>query len=154
MGVLIHLLSPPPSPVTPVEYCSAVWCSAADAHLKLLYRVVSGARFSTGGVFERDIAHRRYVAVLCILYKMRCFCHTSVCLCYAPPRCRTSQYRRTFILLSVSLWHHRWCGTGGFQVQGQCFFIGLIKLLAAVLSSAVFPLFSALSLSLFSPVFP
>ena len=24
---------------------------------------------------------------------------------YAPPRCRTSQYRRTFILLSVSLWN-------------------------------------------------
>ena len=30
--------------VLPVlEYCSAVWCSAADTHLKLLYRVVSGA---------------------------------------------------------------------------------------------------------------
>ena len=26
-----------------VEYCSAVCCSAADTHLKLLYRVVSGA---------------------------------------------------------------------------------------------------------------
>ena len=24
---------------------------------------------------------------------------------YAPPRCRTSQYRRTFIPLSVSLWN-------------------------------------------------
>ena len=24
---------------------------------------------------------------------------------YAPPRCRTSQYRRTFIALSVSLWN-------------------------------------------------
>ena len=24
---------------------------------------------------------------------------------YAPPRCRTLQYRRTFILLSVSLWN-------------------------------------------------
>ena len=24
---------------------------------------------------------------------------------YAPPRCRTSQYRRTFIRLSVSLWN-------------------------------------------------
>ena len=30
--------------VLPVlECCSAVWCSAADAHHKLLYRVVSGA---------------------------------------------------------------------------------------------------------------
>ena len=32
------------------EYCSAVWCSAADTHLKLLDRAVSGALFLTGGV--------------------------------------------------------------------------------------------------------
>ena len=32
--------------VLPVlEYCSVVWCSAADTHLKLLDRVVSGDRF-------------------------------------------------------------------------------------------------------------
>ena len=55
-----------------LEYCSAVWCSAADTHLKLLDLVVCGARFLTGGVFESDIAHRRYVAVLCMLYKIRC----------------------------------------------------------------------------------
>ena len=59
--------------VLPVlEYCSAVWCSAADTHLKLLDRAVSGARFLTGGVFECDISHRRSVAVLCMLYKIRC----------------------------------------------------------------------------------
>ena len=40
------------------EYCSAVWCSAADINLKLLDREVSGAHFLTGGVFECDIAHR------------------------------------------------------------------------------------------------
>ena len=34
--------------VLPVlEYCYAVWCSAADIHLKLLERAVSGARFLT-----------------------------------------------------------------------------------------------------------
>ena len=33
---------------------------------------VSGARFLTGGVFECDIAHRRSVAVLCMLYKIWC----------------------------------------------------------------------------------
>ena len=39
--------------VLPVlECCSAVWCSAADTHLKLLNRAVSGAQFLTGGVFE------------------------------------------------------------------------------------------------------
>ena len=34
--------------------------------------LVSGARFLTGGVFECDISHRRSVAVLCMLYKIRC----------------------------------------------------------------------------------
>ena len=58
--------------VLPVlEYSCAVWCSAADTHLKLLDRAVSGARFLTGGVFECDIAHRRSVAVLCMLCKIR-----------------------------------------------------------------------------------
>ena len=55
-----------------LEYCCAVWCSAADAHLKLLDRAVSGARFLTRAVFECDIAHRRFLAVLCMLYKIRC----------------------------------------------------------------------------------
>ena len=103
-----------------------MWCSAADIHLKLLDRVVSAARFLTGGVFECDIAHRRSVAVLCMLYMIRCnpmhplsdalpgpyvpvrvtrgalVAHRYT---YAPPRCRTSQYRRTFVPLSVSLWN-------------------------------------------------
>ena len=55
-----------------LEYCSAVWCSAVDTHLKLLDRAVSGARFLTGGVLECVIAHRRSVGVLCMLYKNRC----------------------------------------------------------------------------------
>ena len=43
---------------------------------------------------------------------------------YSSPRCRTSQYRRTFILLSVSLWNDlwwpriRWCGTGRASIVG------------------------------------
>ena len=54
--------------VVPIlEYCSAVWCSAANTHLKLLDHVVSGASFLTGGVFECDLAHRRSVAVLRML---------------------------------------------------------------------------------------
>ena len=52
-----------------LSYCSAVWCLAGDTQLKLLDREVSGARFLAGGVFDCDIAHRRSVAVLCILYK-------------------------------------------------------------------------------------
>ena len=75
-----------------LEYCSAVWCSAADTHLKLLDRAVSGARFITGGVFECAISHRRSVAVLCTRGGLVAHRYT-----YAPPRCRTLQYSRTFI---------------------------------------------------------
>ena len=94
-----------------LAYCSAVWCSAADTHLKLLDRAVSGARFLTWGGFECDNAHRRSVAVLCMMYKIRCnpmhplnnalpgpyvpvrvtrgalVAHRYT---YSPPRCRTS----------------------------------------------------------------
>ena len=101
-----------------LEYCSAVWCSVADTHLKLLDRAVSGARLLTGGVFECDISRRRSVAVLCMLYKIsgnpmhplnyalpgpyvpvRVIRGALVAhrYTYAPPRCRTSQYRTTFV---------------------------------------------------------
>ena len=55
--------------LTVLVYCSAVLCSAAT---KLLDRAISGALFLTGGVFECDIAHRRFVALLFIymLYKI------------------------------------------------------------------------------------
>ena len=113
--------------VLPVlEYCSAVWCSAADTHLKLLDRVVSGACVSAGGVLNCNLSHRRSVAVLCMLYKIRCNPMHTLCdalrvpyvpvrvtcgaliahrYTYAPPRCRTWQYRSTFIPLSISLWN-------------------------------------------------
>ena len=114
--------------VLPVlEYCSAVWCSAADTHPRLLDQVVSGASFLTGGVFACDLAHRQSVSVLWMLYKIRCnlihplygalplpyvpvrvsrgavIAHRYT---YAPPGCRTSQYRRTFVPFSVSLWNN------------------------------------------------
>ena len=113
--------------VLPVlEYCSAVCCSAANTHLKLLDRAVSCAWFLTGGVLECDISHCRSVAVLCMLYKIS---YNSVHplygalpgpyvpaqvtrgalvahrYTYAPPRCRTLQYSRTFIPFLVSLWN-------------------------------------------------
>ena len=100
-----------------LEYCSAVWCSAADTHLKLLDRVVSGAIFLTWDVLECDIAHQRSVAVLYKLYKIGCnpmhprYCalpepyvpvrgtrgaviaHMST---YATHHCKTLQYHMTF----------------------------------------------------------
>ena len=131
------------------QFWSTVLLSGAwqPIHLKLLDRAVSGALFLTGGVFECDIAHRRSVAVLCMLDKIRCnpvhplngalpgpyvpvrVTHGALVAhryTYAPPRCRSSQYRRTFIPLSVSLWNDlaNPVFDGVFQEQGQCFFIG------------------------------
>ena len=45
--------------VLPVlEYCSAMWCSAVDSHLKLMDRVVRSAGFLAGGVLECNLALR------------------------------------------------------------------------------------------------
>ena len=105
---------------------SAVWCSAADSHLKLLDRVVRSAGFLAGGVLECNLAHRRPVAESCMLLKIKSnpmhplsgalplpyvparvtrgalVAHRHS---FVPPRCRTSQYRRNFVPLSVSLWN-------------------------------------------------
>ena len=100
-----------------VLFCRVLW-SAADTQLNLLDPVVSG-------VFQCDIVHRRSVAVLCMLYMIRCnlkphhygalpLSYVIVRLTrgavvahrytYAPPRYRTSQYRNASIPISVSLW--------------------------------------------------
>ena len=104
-----------------------MWCSAADSHLKLLDRVVRSAGFLAGGVLECNLAHRRSVAELCMLFKIKSnpMHPLSGALPFpymparvtrgalvarrqslAPLRCRTSQYRRTFVPLSVSLWNN------------------------------------------------
>ena len=124
----------------------------------------------TGGVFECDIAHRPSVAVLCMLYKIRCnpmhpfndalpvpyvpvrvtrsalVAHRYT---YAPPCCRTLQYPSTFVLLSVSPWNDladRWCRTGGFQEQGQCFFYGLSCPILTKVCYSFFPFLIFLSI--------
>ena len=77
-------------------------------------------------MFECDLANRKSVAVLCMLHKIRCNPMHPLCgslpvpyepvrvtrcaviahlYTYGPPRCRISQYSRTFISLSVSLWN-------------------------------------------------
>ena len=158
--------------VLPVmECCSAVWCSAADTHLKLQDRVVSGAWFLAGGVLNCNLSQRRSVAVLCMLYKIRCNPMHPLCgtlpvpyvpvrvtrggliahrYTYAPPRCRTSQYRRTFIQLSVSLWNDLvdsvfdGVGMGGFQGQVHCLFVGLVALSFFVFNYFQFLFFSSI----------
>ena len=133
-----------------MEFFSAVWCSAALTHIKLLDHVVSGASFLTGGMFECDLAHCRSVAVLCMLYKIGCnqlqplygalpvpyvpvrvtrgsvIAHRYT---YGPPHCRFSQYSRTFIYLLVSLWNDLsdpvFAGVGltGFKSRGNAFLL-------------------------------
>ena len=103
-------------------------------------------------MFECNIAHRRSVAVLCMLYKIRCnpmhplndalpgpyvpvrvTCGALVAhrYTYAPSRCRTSQYRRTFFPLTVSIWNDLadpvfdGVALAGFTYRANCFFIGL-----------------------------
>ena len=99
---------------------------AADSYLKLLERIVRSAGFLAGGDLECNLTHRRSVAELCMLFKInshpmhplsgalplpyvpaRVTPGASVAHMYsfAPPRCRTSQYRISFVPLSVSLWN-------------------------------------------------
>ena len=132
------------------EYCSAVWCSAADTHLKLLDSVVSGNCFLAGSVLNCNLSHRRSVEVLCMLNKIRCNLMHPLCgalpvpyvpvrvtrsalivyrYTYAPPRYRTSQYRRTFTPLSVSLWNNLvdpafdGVGLAGFKSRSNVFLL-------------------------------
>ena len=137
--------------VMPVlEYCSAVWCSAADSHLKILDKVVRSAGFLAGGVLECNLAHCRSVAELCMLFKIRSnpmhrlsgawpspcvparVTHGALVVhwhSFASPRCRTSQYRRSFVPLSVSLWNDLsdpvfdGMGLAGFKSRANAFLL-------------------------------
>ena len=135
--------------------------------LQLLDRAVSGARFLTGGVFECDIAHRRSVAILYMLYQIRCnpvhplngalpgpyvqcglhavlWSHIgSLMLLLA------AEPQDLYSLLRVPLDTIRLCATGGFQERGQCFFIGLSRSIPTI----VFDYFSLSLLSVYRLVF-
>ena len=103
-------------------------------------------------MFKCDFAHRRSVAVMCMLFEIRCdpvyplngalhgpyvpvwvtrgslVAHRYT---YAPRSCRTSQYCMTFISLSVSLWNDRAnplfddLGLVGFKSMANAFLVGL-----------------------------
>ena len=121
-------------------------------------------------MFECDIAQRRSVAVLCMLYKIRCnpmhplndalpgpYVPEWVTLgamvahryTYAPPRCRTSQYRMTFVSLSVSIWNDLadpvFYGVrlARFKGRANAFFNKWAKLLYPYYSLLLFFLFSS-----------
>ena len=91
--------------------------------LKLLDRAITDAQLLTGGVFESDIVCCiRSCVTRCTVLNgaipgphvpvlVTCgglVAHTSAHILkytYAPPRCRTLQYSRTFISLSMFLWN-------------------------------------------------
>ena len=122
-------------------------------------------------MFECDTAHRRSVAVLCKLFKIRCnpmhplndalpgpyvpvrvtrgalVAHRYT---YVPPRCRTSRYRRTFVPLSVFLWNDLadpifdGVGLAGFKMKANAFLFA--KLLYLYYSLLLFFIFSSFCL--------
>ena len=102
------------------------------------------------GVLECDLVHRRSVAVLCMFDKIRCDLMHSLCgalpvpfvpvrvtrgpviahrYTYEIPRCRTSQFSRTFILLSIFLRNDHsdpvfdGVGLSGFKSRANAFLL-------------------------------
>jgi len=109
-----------------LEYCSPVWSSAAESHLRLLERVVRCAMFVSPGCDLGDLTHRRTVGSLSMLYKIANnqrhplhehlpppYVPTRVTrgslamheYAFAPIRYRTYQYSRCFMLKVVRIWN-------------------------------------------------
>ena len=109
-----------------LEYCSPVWNSSADGHLALLNHIVNRVTRLSNGLVQCSLEHRRNVAALCMLYKVRA--NTAHPLNgrlpqqYVPPRalrrqarthahqlspvfCRSVQYQRTFVPRISELWN-------------------------------------------------
>ena len=73
-----------------LEYCSAIWCSAADTHLRLLDRVDSGASVLTeggglsvtlhiGAPWQHYVCCTRSGVTRCTLFVVLFLCR--MCLC-------------------------------------------------------------------------
>ena len=107
------------------EYCSPVWFSAADSHLKLLDRNLNAFKFLTPDL-KVDLWHRRSISCLCMLFKIyhnprhplhselpnlfqpvrvtRNAVNSHSC-CFSAVRCNTVQHSRCFIPASTRLWN-------------------------------------------------
>ena len=92
--------------------------------------------FLTGRVFACDLAHCRFVAKLCMLYKIRCKpmhpLHGAFAVQYLPVRVTHDAaiaHRSTFIPLSVSLWNalvdpvFDGVGLAGFKTRSNAFLL-------------------------------
>ena len=109
-----------------LEYCSPVWSSSCDGHLALLNRIVGRVTRLSNGLVQCNLDHRRNVAALCMLHKIRGNVahplNADLPQPYVPPRalrrhvrdhahqlspvyCRTVQYQRTFVPRISQLWN-------------------------------------------------
>ena len=88
------------------------------------------------------------VAVLCLLYKIRCNpvhpLNGALPGPYVPVRLHAVLWLHISMLIRSRLIRScspriRCCRTGGFQEQGQCFFIGLSCSMPTIVSSTIFP---------------
>ena len=107
------------------EYCSPVWSSAADSHLRLLDRNLNACKVLIPDLII-DLWHRRSISSLCMLYKifhnpehplhselpnlfqpvrMTRNVANSHSLSFCPVRCNTVQYSRSFIPAFVKSWN-------------------------------------------------
>ena len=108
-----------------LEYCSPVWSSAADSHLKLLDTNLQACKFFIPNL-TISLQHRRFISSLCMLYKIfhnpshplhselpnlfrprgvtRDFLSVNS-LSFSPMRFHTSQYSRCFIPDTTKLWN-------------------------------------------------
>ena len=107
------------------EYCSPVWFSAADSHLKLFDKNLNAFKFLIPGL-TTDLWHRRSISSLCMLFKIynnpkhplnselpNLFQPVRVTrnavnshrYCFSAMRCNTSQYTRCFIPASTKSWN-------------------------------------------------
>ena len=110
-----------------LEYCSPVWSSSADSHLKLLDRVMTSIKFILPDI-NVDLWHRRKVSSLCLLHKMyysnkhplhsslpplAAFgCSTrlaaaanSITFSHVGSRFPSNQFARTFLPVTTKLWN-------------------------------------------------
>ena len=107
-----------------VEYCSPVWCSAADSHLGLLDRNLNAIRFLIHGL-SVDLRHQHSISSLCMLFKIfhtpkhlysdlrGLFCPFRIIkgvlsfnnLAFSHGRLNTTQFFRSFVPAVTRLWN-------------------------------------------------
>ena len=101
-------------------YCP--FSSTGATHLKLLDSLVSDARFIPGGVFECDIAHRRYVAVQGMLYKIGLTRYTLAMVLYLCRMCQCGLHAllQSHIGILMPLLAPEPRSTAGFSSEYPC----------------------------------